>query len=177
MKIFVISDTHFNHENIKKYENRPDDFNKQIVFNWTNAVNAEDLVIHLGDVIFGQEKEKHLANFLKVLPGKKVLTRGNHDPKDWDWYMNLGFDFVCDYFVYNDLVFSHVPLTPLPRQARLNIHGHFHRGLHRGPDVIRDDFYNYDYYKANTEKFALIQIEDELRPFTLEEVLLKHWKS
>ena len=50
MKFFVIGDTHFLHENIIKYCNRPTDFNKLIIKNWNKVVKAEDVVIHLGDV-------------------------------------------------------------------------------------------------------------------------------
>lgn len=101
--------------------------------------------------------------------------------------MERGFDFVCDYFVYKDLAFSHAPLTPLPMQGirgvgkpvNLNIHGHFHRGHTRLPQskddqsTFKDEFYDYQYYKANKNKYHLVQIEDELRPFALEEILKK----
>jgi calcineurin-like phosphoesterase family protein len=185
MNIWIISDTHFNHKNILKYENRPVDFNEVIINNWNSRVASEDIVIHLGDVIFGYDKETNLPPILNRLNGKKVLARGNHDiPRDWKWYMDKGFDFVCDYYVYEGMAFSHAPLTPLPTQAlnnhskpiELNIHGHFHRGSHRNPDDnpgYVDEFYDFQYYKANQDKYKLIQIEDELRPFSLEEILAR----
>lgn len=191
MKIWVISDTHFYHKNIIKFENRPPDHNQIIMERWRAQVAYDDLVIHLGDVIFGMEKEKSLKSILARLPGKKILCRGNHDGYpdsqwgDWQWFMGAGFDAVVDYFVYDKLAFSHAPLTPLPKTARygygeevnLNIHGHFHRGNTRIPqkgeneNAFQDEFYDYQYYKANKDRYRLVQIEDELRPFSLEEIL------
>lgn len=184
MKIFIISDTHHNHKNIIKYENRPENHKELIIANWNKMVGKNDLVIHLGDVIFGEDKEIHLPAIMNQLNGRKVLARGNHDEHDWIWYMEKGFDMVCDYYVYQNIAFSHAPITPLPPQGlkndgRLvdfNIHGHFHRGLHRNPDNNAhyvDGFYDFQYWKSNKDKYKLIQIEDEFRPFTLEEVLAR----
>lgn len=79
MKIFVIADTHFYHKNIVKFENRPLDNVEQIIANWNKAVRPDDLVIHLGDVIFGLNKDTVLPDLMKRLMGKKILCRGNHD--------------------------------------------------------------------------------------------------
>jgi len=191
MKIWVISDTHWKHKNIIKYENRPLDHNEQIVANWCKLVAPDDLVIHLGDVIFGENKQGDLKEILAKLPGKKILCRGNHDGYptskwgDWEWYLDCGFDAVTDYFVYQDLAFSHAPLTPLPttarygygQEVRLNIHGHFHRGSHRKPHEGEDDaafedqFYDYKYYKEHKKKYHLVQIEDTLSPFLLDDII------
>jgi len=131
MKIFVISDTHWNHENIKVFENRPDNYHALIEKNWNRLVAPEDLVIHLGDVIFSRASE--LKDILGRLNGKKVLALGNHDHKSPNWYMDNGFEFASSYLIYGRIAFSHCPLTPLPKQANfswekeveLNIHGHF----------------------------------------------------
>lgn len=181
-KIFVVADTHFGHLNMQKYENRPPDFDERIIYNWNGLVEEGDLVIHLGDVILGKEKETRLPLIMKRLNGRKILTLGNHDHESQEYYMDNGFDFVCDYFVYKDIAFSHYPLTPLPFQngenhpAKIsyNLHGHFHRGMHRVEEKnigIHDDFYNYTYYKRWKNRYKLVQIEDELRPFALEELV------
>jgi calcineurin-like phosphoesterase family protein len=182
MKIWVIADTHFYHENIKRYQGRPDDFNEQIIRNWSKAVTYDDVVIHLGDVIFGLDKEKRLPSLMASLPGRKILCRGNHDPKPAEWYMERGFDFACDYFVYQGVAFSHAPLTPLPPQTfvndgnpvRWNIHGHFHKGSIK-PDAVpiahEDRYYDSAYYKLHRENYVLVQIEDGLAPIPLDDVL------
>lgn len=183
MKIWIIADTHFYHENIKRYQGRPDNFNEQIISNWNKLVAYDDLVIHLGDVIFGLNKEKTLPSLMATLPGKKVLCRGNHDPQPSEWYMERGFDFVCDYYVYKDIALSHAPLTPLPPQSlvgdrrlvRLNIHGHFHKGSaanssqsHR---IHKDEYYDSEYYRKHQDKYRLVQIEDNLSPMLLSGIL------
>jgi calcineurin-like phosphoesterase family protein len=183
MRIWIIADTHFYHENIKRYQGRPDDFNEQIIRNWNKLVAYDDVVIHLGDVIFGLDKEKRLPSLMASLPGKKILCRGNHDPKQAEWYMEHGFDFACDYFVYKDIAFSHAPLTPLPpqtlvsdgRSVRWNIHGHLHKGgietEQLAPAAIfADRYYDSAYYKTHRDKYILVQIEDRLGPILLEEI-------
>ena len=53
MKIYIISDTHFNHENIIKYCNRPfkdiNEMNDAIIDNWNRIVKKDEIVYHLGD--------------------------------------------------------------------------------------------------------------------------------
>jgi calcineurin-like phosphoesterase family protein len=189
MKLWIIADTHFYHENIKLYQGRPDDFNEQIIRNWNKLVAYDDVVIHLGDVIFGLDKDKRLPSLMASLPGKKILCRGNHDPKPAEWYMERGFDFACDYFVYQDIAFSHAPLTPLPPQTLVsdgrsvawNVHGHFHKGgdVHEADrekrpsatTVFADRYYNSAYYNEHRDKYVLVQIEDGLAPIPLEDVL------
>lgn len=187
MKIHVISDTHFNHIKLIEYEHRPADFNEIIIRNWNKVVAPDDLVLHLGDVILGHDSL--LDTILSRLAGRKILVRGNHDHKTIDWYMSKGFDFVCDYFIYKNLAFSHAPLTPLPlqnnrqktgtedwqeRQVELNIHGHFHRGIHRGQPGMPDRYFDHEYFQKNRDKYHLIQIEDTFRPVLLDNILKEH---
>lgn len=184
MKIWITADTHFYHENIKKYQGRPDNFNERIVSNWNKLVAHDNLVIHLGDVIFGLNKEKTLPSLMATLPGQKVLCRGNHDPQSAQWYMERGFDFVCDYYVYQDIAFSHAPLTPLPPQTlvndqrlvSLNIHGHFHKSGEAGDQsrrIHKDEYYDSEYYRRHQARYRLVQIEDSLSPVLLSDVTKK----
>lgn len=120
-QIWIITDTHFYHANIIKLCNRPDNFNEQIITNWKKLVQPEDLVIHLGDV-------EWKGNIINTLPGKKILVRGNHDTNTDSWYMNNGFEFVCDSFVLNrygvNALFTHKP--ELFHSYDINICGHTH---------------------------------------------------
>lgn len=182
MKIWIIADTHFYHENIKKFQGRPEDFNEQIIKNWNKVIACDDLVIHLGDVLFGMNKEQTLPSLMATLPGKKILCRGNHDLNPALWYMERGFDFVCDYFVSSDIAFSHVPLTPLPFQTmennqklvKWNIHGHFHRPKQQS-DVINqihvDKYHDGNYYQEHKEQYILVHIEDTFAPIALEAII------
>jgi len=132
MRIFVIADTHFGHLSlIEKYQSRPPNFQEQIIKNWKRTVNADDLVIHLGDVVVG--KSSDWATTIPNLPGRKVLVPGNHDLKSESWYMSNGFDFCCHQFLMNiyglKILFSHEPAVY--GDFDLNIHGHLHLGRHR----------------------------------------------
>lgn len=54
--IFFTSDTHFWHENIIKFCNRPfssvEEMNDTIIENWNKVVGENDIVFHLGDFVF-----------------------------------------------------------------------------------------------------------------------------
>ena len=81
MKVFIISDTHFNHANIIKYCNRPfkdtKEMDEMMIKNWNETVSNKDIVLHLGD--FGLGKKEYIASIVKRLNGKKILIMGNHD--------------------------------------------------------------------------------------------------
>lgn len=114
-KVFFISDTHFLHNNIKKYCARPDNFNKLIIENWNKVVSSNDYVFHLGDVSAGLSKHKDGYNKLKkimnLLNGEKHLIRGNHDYFSNDEYISdFGFKSVNDYIVYKEYFLCHYPL-------------------------------------------------------------------
>lgn len=122
--IYVIPDTHLGHENIKKYCNRPDNFEKLIETNWQATVTETDTVIHLGDVSFDENRIKQLGSW----NGKKILVRGNHDKKPCDFYMNCGFTAVVEELVMDLnnvlILFSHRP--HFGHDCDINIHGHQH---------------------------------------------------
>ena len=81
MNIWVTSDTHFSHYNIIKYCNRPftsiKEHDETLIDNWNFLVQPNDLVYHLGDVIFGSRE--HCIELLSRLNGKIFLISGNHD--------------------------------------------------------------------------------------------------
>lgn len=84
MTVFFTADTHFGHERIMKYCNRPfrnaNEMNECIFANWWAMVGRGDTIYHLGDVVFGnRESVRDIANRIRSLPGKKYLVPGNHD--------------------------------------------------------------------------------------------------
>ena len=149
---WLISDTHFGHDSMIKYENRPVDHNEIMVNNWNKIVKDEDLVIHCGDLFFGKG-----VQYVKQLKGNIVLVRGNHDKKSINWYMNNGIKFVCDEFTLNaygkKMIFSHKPITTLHEKYDLNIHGHFHSITHHDMSSIP----NYE----SDDRYSLFTIEAE----------------
>lgn len=81
-QIFLFSDTHFDHENIIRYCNRPfssiRDMNRILMNNWNSVVNPRDTVYFLGDLSYG--RKSHSETFwMEKLNGHKVFIKGSHD--------------------------------------------------------------------------------------------------
>ena len=78
MKIFVIADTHFGHENIIKYCNRPfktvKEMDEAMIKNWNETVTNKDVVIHLGD--FGLGSKEYISSIVKKIEWKENSYNG-----------------------------------------------------------------------------------------------------
>ena len=111
-KVFVIGDTHFLHEKIKKYTGRPEKFNRMIIDNWNRVVGPDDLVIHLGDLTAGLKgRYALLVRMVNMLNGQRILIRGNHDHFSVKKYKeDMGFTEVYEHLVLEDILFTHYPL-------------------------------------------------------------------
>lgn len=83
-KVWFTSDTHFGHENIIKYCNRPfrdvREMNEELILRWNETVPEDGVVFHLGDFGYGGSKE--WADILRRLNGMIYLILGNHDLKN-----------------------------------------------------------------------------------------------
>lgn len=91
---YVISDLHFSHANIMKYEKRPFknvfDMDEQMTANWNKKVRKNDKVYVLGDVMFDYNID-NIVNQLKLLNGQKIIFLGNHDRELSRAYRNGAF--------------------------------------------------------------------------------------
>jgi calcineurin-like phosphoesterase family protein len=79
---FLISDTHFDHQNIIKYCNRDfknkDDMNTFLLDSWNNTIKNSDTVYFLGDLRYG--RGSHPMNYwLEQLNGNIIFIAGSHD--------------------------------------------------------------------------------------------------
>lgn len=135
MKIYLVTDTHFNHKKVIEYCKRPDNY-EQLLYSSMKNVPEESILIHLGDICIGHDLEVH-NKFIEKLKCKKWLVRGNHDRKSDSWYYEHGWDVVCksiNIVKHGKLIiFSHKPTEILENDKRevINIHGHFHNSNHR----------------------------------------------
>lgn len=81
-KVFVTSDLHLDHANIRKYCARPFldvvDMNKILVSNWNNTIGKKDAVYFLGDLAYGKDSQS-TDYWLKQLNGRVFFVKGNHD--------------------------------------------------------------------------------------------------
>jgi len=77
---FFTADTHFYHESIIEYDNRPyksvEEMNESLIENWNGVVSNSDIIYHLGDFCWRPSMAKEI---LSRLNGDLHLIRGNHD--------------------------------------------------------------------------------------------------
>ena len=91
MRYWWTSDTHFGHDNIRRYCNRPfstlDEMNSKMIVNWNSRVKKEDTVFFLGDFCFknsaggkkGEGTQVKSVEWENKLNGKIIFIKGNHD--------------------------------------------------------------------------------------------------
>lgn len=174
-KKFFISDLHFGHQNILKYENRPfstvEQMDKQLIRNWNSVVGNNDEVYILGDVSFHKDPRKTL-NILKQLHGRKFLVLGNHDreilknPK-----LKEQFEWVRDYYKLHykgkKLILFHFPIQVWDERHHNAIHlyGHIHSNV--GKHVMEYDIPNSYNVGADVNKYTPISFEEVLDKLNL----------
>ena len=167
MKLYVIGDTHFNHDNMVEYCNRPENFDERIGKALCRLA-PDDTLYHLGDICIGRDAEMH-EKFIEPTKAKKILVRGNHDKRSNNWYLRHGWDFVCttitDKFFNTEVLLSHRPMRD--NGYELNIHAHLHNLGHRDGE----------YLLTKNEKQILYAVEDyDYIPMTIE-FLINKWRK
>lgn len=129
MSIFFISDTHFGHNNIIQYCQRPfasvEHMNEVMIDNWNKTVKFNDTVYHLGDVAFSNYE------LIERLKGKIILVPGNHDLGRAKKVMHLFYEVLPEltYLKVDQerrFVLCHYPLESWRREYRYHLHGHSH---------------------------------------------------
>lgn len=82
-EVWFTSDTHFGHENIIRYCNRPfrnaEEMNAELIRRWRETVPEDGIVFHLGDFAHGNARLWN--DILSALTSRKYLILGNHDMK------------------------------------------------------------------------------------------------
>lgn len=122
--IYVISDTHFNHEMLVRERLRPfktiEEMNESIIAKWNKIVKPDDTIYHLGDVVLNQ-KRKFDEEILPRLNGNIIFIRGNHDPINISCVKSIILEFGGKTF---ELIHN-------PNEATFTtdyiIHGHIHK--------------------------------------------------
>ncbi|MBE6686080.1 MAG: serine/threonine protein phosphatase [Ruminococcaceae bacterium] len=84
MALFVLSDTHLSLGTDKPMDvfgKRWNGYMKRIKEEWESVVTKEDTVVIPGDISWGMdfEEAKEDLVFLDSLPGRKLISKGNHD--------------------------------------------------------------------------------------------------
>ena len=158
---FFISDTHFDHNNIIKYCNRPftsaTKMNEVLLKNWEDAIKPEDDVYFLGDLTM-----KNTRVWLDKLTGKIHFIRGNHDRKKGYEFKNIDFMDIGPYHC----ALIHDPWGPLLDGVDVDfiIHGHIHSnlGVYFPPKYINMSVEVTDYKPVSIAEMILIMNERKL---------------
>lgn len=148
-KIWFTSDTHFGHQNILKFCERPfvsiEEMDNTIIERWNSKVGKDDIVFHLGDFAFATNKR--WQKLITLLNGKIYLILGNHDITRWPgtYTMQL-FDRVENQMMLKidnkyKVYLNHFPFLCYdgtyrnPCDCTIQLHGHVHE---RVGDIGKD---------------------------------------
>jgi len=183
MSLYLLSDTHFDHENIIEYCNRPfnsaEEMDSKIIDNWNQRVEYNDTVLFGGDVAMARSEVA--IDYIEKLQGQFLMLDGNHDdinPSEAPFPILKSYYF--DYSYNNshyDFYYTHWPhrndsnrdddrsaphwATPPEWFDGWVIHGHVHN----------NDIDNYPFVNP-TDKFINVGVELlEYTPIKLEELL------
>lgn len=142
-KLFFTADTHFGHNNVIKYCNRPykdiKEMCEKIILKWNEVVSPLDTVVHLGDFSFANPVLSRRIS--EALNGYIILVRGNHDS---DKIIDAcGFSDVVDFLelkikdgdIIQKISCMHYPMAiwPSSHYGAWHLHGHSH-GAYTIPD-------------------------------------------
>lgn len=131
--IFYISDTHFSHSGVCKFENNgvkdrpwddPLEMDEALIKNWNSVVKPHDKVIVCGDVAM----KKQYIQVIGRCNGKKKLLLGNHDIFDLREYTPYFYE-IAAYRVdnKNKFIAAHIPIHPASLSRwDFMVHGHLH---------------------------------------------------
>lgn len=111
-----ISDLHFGHANVIRFDGRPFADTKQmeevLIDNWNGVVTEKDTTFILGDFCWGTEPE--WKRIVPQLNGDKVLIRGNHDLKSMSSGLKKMFQDIKEYKEITDdgkhVIMCHYPI-------------------------------------------------------------------
>ena len=131
---FYISDLHFGHKNIIKYDNRPfftvTEMDEEMIHNWNDVVRPVDNVYVLGD--FCWNNATRWREIIDRLNGTIHLVYGNHDRVA---KKNHLFEDESDYMEIVDngcnVVLCHYPILFYKNMLHgwIHLYGHVHEGL------------------------------------------------
>jgi calcineurin-like phosphoesterase family protein len=141
---WVTSDQHWGHDNIIRFQGRPQSHEALMRRQWESRVQPDDVVLHLGDLVCFEYRQEYRdknywAEYVAELPGQKFIILGNHDDHSPAWYGAAGFTVLgrgnTPFFWHRPdngalVAFSHEPVEDCGGWS-MNVHGHTHGNTHR----------------------------------------------
>ena len=139
---YVISDTHWGHDNIIRYCDRPQYHEQLMIANWRRRIKKNSTVLHLGDLMMGGDDyfDYFKKNVAPLLTGNKYIILGNHDKRKYD-YESIGFTVIKPFTIKyrgHQVSFDHYPKLLKEDQGKfLHVHGHIHNHVYSHGEVRR----------------------------------------
>lgn len=136
-----------------------------MIFKNLQKISDSDILIHLGDICWGNNLNWHHS--LSNIKCRKWLVLGNHDRQSKSFYLNNGWCFVCEHFMLDiygeNILFSHKP-QDIKLGYDLNIHGHFHNNPEeRHEPELRAI--------KNDKQFLIAMENNNYQPYNLESIV------
>ena len=153
-KIYFMSDLHYGHNNVIKYDDRGFDtvenMNSYIVSK-LNKLNPDDIVFDLGDM-FWNTPLNEIKEILESIPCKNIYKiMGNHDKYGLYYdqaplksYFKIISDILDIQIEYNNVTYmitlSHYPIVSWNHksQGSIMVHGHCHGNIDQYNDSVYD---------------------------------------
>lgn len=113
---WVVSDSHFGHDNIVGFCHRPLDHEQVMIAEWRKEVPDDAVVVHLGDLAYrGNARFKNLIA-PELTGAKKWIIYGNHDRQRYSFYKQCGFSPALPFAIHypTDSVTMKLTGTPTP---------------------------------------------------------------
>lgn len=177
---FLISDTHWNHENILTFLKADgsrlrefasiEEHDEYMVDNWNRVVKSGDVVVHVGDVVLAKGglkvRQEAYRRTIGRCNGRKKLIRGNHDRDTMKEY-GVYFESIHGSRKIDNFIVSHYPIHPesIPAWCPANLHGHLHD--HR---VMRTTGWQNSVTEIDPRYFGLAVELINYTPISLEDV-------
>lgn len=176
-KNWILSDTHFNHQNILQYEHENrrfssvEEMNEQLIKNWNEKISPEDTVWHLGDFILGMADG--VLPILNRLNFKELnLIPGNHDTDaKIAIYEQAGVKVLPQLYDAKiegtRFVLCHYPMQAWKGQGKGVIHafGHVHQ-IAKSHRIEEGQILNYPW-----DMIHIGMDDHKLQPWSIEEIL------
>ena len=173
--IWFTSDTHFGHENVLGFCDRPWDaiqaMNDQLIDNINRLVAPDDTLYHLGDYSF-KMTSADAADLRKRINCKDIhLIPGNHD-KDWtqpavSWAFKVEKPICVLKVEKMKLVLSHYPIADWQGMAHgsIHLHGHIHTDGMKYNELNRmQGLYRYD-VGVDANSYQPVSLEEIVKWF------------
>lgn len=147
MKTFYISDCHFGHGNVIKFDGRAfetvEEMEETMIENWNSVVDKEDKVYILGDFCWSKDEAEWIRILDRLNGSQKFLVKGNHDLTNMSPTLKNKFAAIYNYVEIKDngrrVICCHYPMPFYRSNYNKNIYhlyGHVHVTLEN--DLLKE---------------------------------------